>query len=446
LYIVAGALGVFVHLEILRTPAEPESGNFVGKRPWQVLAFFALLGMTNLAKGLVFGTVIVLVTVGAFLLWNLRWQSIARYMWLWGWLAFLAVALPWPILVYLRYPDAIDVWYFDLFGRLHQHYLEQPAWYYFVCLLWVALPWSIAAFVGLGLNFRKVWSEPSPADRFVWCWAWTPLLVFSLSQGKHHHYMLHYLAPWAILAAQGVLWSWQQASASWQNRWAIPIGLAVAGDAGIGLAASKLSGPGWIVPALLIAWPLFVVGVCWFRLHRQGAVSMAGVFALMLITYVGFFAYKGAYLHRSLEDTAFLLDARACVPAGQPLMIHPADEALEAMRMQFYAGESAYLLHNLSFVRDDRVRDTDVYVVTRHRVMWELAKYGHVEPLLRCTQSRRETSEMDRWTLFRLQRRADLTLKSTNVRISPMQAMYRELGPDLDKEEALARRTASSER
>src|SRR5206468_1855650 len=116
--------------------------GFVGTRPWSVLAFFVLLGMTNLAKGLVFGTVIVLAPVGIFLLWNFRWASITRYLWLWGWLAFAAVALPWPLLVvYSGWGDAVDVWRFDLFGRLNQNYLGEPWWYYFMCLLWVPQPW-----------------------------------------------------------------------------------------------------------------------------------------------------------------------------------------------------------------------------------------------------------------------------------------------------------------
>ena len=115
-----------------------------------MLAFFVLLGMTNLAKGLVFGTVITLAPIGMYLLWNFRWRSIARYTWLWGWLAFLAVALPWPLLVVQRYPDAVDVWYFDLFGRLNSHYLEEPAWYYFGCLLWVPQPWTCGRVSGPG--------------------------------------------------------------------------------------------------------------------------------------------------------------------------------------------------------------------------------------------------------------------------------------------------------
>jgi 4-amino-4-deoxy-L-arabinose transferase-like glycosyltransferase len=380
--IIAGTLCIFAYTEILRTRLDDESRNFFGKRPWCVLAFFVLLGMTNLVKGLVFGTVIVLAPVGIYLLWNFRWQSIARYCWLWGWLGFFAVALPWPLLAYQRYPDALDVWEFDLFGRLNSHYLEEPAWYYFACLTWVPMPWSIAAFVGLGLGFKKVWKEASPADRFVWCWAWMPLLVFSLSHGKHHHYMIHYLAPWAILAAQATVWNWRRAAASW--------------------------------------------------LPCPPGVAVVVTFAVVFVLYSAGFAYKGTYLNRSREDTAFLYEVRRAIPLDQPLMINSADEALEGLRMQYYIGDTVYFLHNLSFVRDDRVHAADVYVVTRYSRMPELAKYGQVEEMLRCKQSRREQSEADRWTLFHLHLRADLPRKNADVRISPMQAMYREPGPVLD--------------
>jgi hypothetical protein len=113
-------------------------------------------------------------------------------------------------------------------------------------------------------------------------------------------------------------------------------------------------------------------------------------------------------------------------------MINSAGEALEGLRIQFYLGDTVYFLHNLSFVRDDRVHAADVYVVTRYNWKDQLEKYGAVEPILKCKRSRREQDESDRWTLFHVHLRDDLPRKDAHVRISPMQAMYREAGPDLD--------------
>ncbi|HZZ82590.1 MAG TPA: glycosyltransferase family 39 protein [Gemmataceae bacterium] len=424
--IVGGALCCFAYVELLRVPQPSESNNFFGKRPWPVLLFFVLLGMTNLAKGLVFGMVIVMAPIGVFMIWNANaetrtdrrdlliflglyaWAFLTkllglrtsiglgpmalfflwnirlytRYLWLWGWLAFAVVALPWPILAYLRYPDAVDVWTFDLQARLNANYLGEPPWYYFVCLTWVSQPWAIAVGGGLLVTFRSVWNHGSPALRFVWCWAWMPLLIYSLADGKHHHYMLHYLAPWAILAAHGAIWSWKRLSER------------LLGERIVGLVAA--------------------------------------MFVTIFVLYGVGFAYKGAYLHRSREDTAFLLQARSAVPMEMPLMINSADEALEGLRMQFYLGDQSYFLHNLSFVRDDRVHGDDIYVVTRFNRRSQLEKYGRVEPIIKCKHSRREASEEERWTLFHVHLRENLERKSANVRISPMQAMYRAEGPDLD--------------
>jgi len=381
--LVAAALCVFAYTEILCAPVDGDSVNPVGKRPWGVLAFFVLLGLTNLVKGMVFGTVIVLAAAGTYLLWTLRWRSLARYCWLWGCLVFLAVALPWPLLAYQRYPDAMEVWKFDLLGRLNSHYLAQPPWYYFECLTWVPQPWTIPAMLGLALSFKRLWRDGAAADRLVWCWAWMPLLVFSLSQGKHHHYMLHYLAPWAILAAQGVAWVWQRLAERWS-------------------------------------------------LARPGAALVSG-FAALFVLYAAGFAYKGAYLNRSVEDTAFLREVRQAVPLNQPLLVESATEALEGLRMQFYVGDSVFFLHNLSYVRDDRIPGQDVYVVTRYNRRPFLEAYGQAEPIMKCKHSRREPDETARWTLFHLHLRNDLERKHAPERITPMQAMYREPGPDLDK-------------
>lgn len=427
--IVAGALCAFSYTEL--SVSDASAGNpsptlrgiaqtLIGKRPWSVVVFFVLLGMTNLVKGLIFGMVITLAPIAVFVLWSHHWRSLAiffglfawafvakafklgsaigvgplllfmlwnvqlywRYCWVWGWLAVLAIAAPWPILAYQRYPDAIDVWWFDLFGRLQGNYLGQPIWYYFECLAWVPQPWSFAAFVGIAITWRSVWRDGSAADRFVWCWAWMPLLVFTLSDGKHHHYMLHYLAPWAILAARGTKCMWER-------------------------LAERRSLP-------------------------RPAVALGAGFACIFVLYSTGFIVKSAYLHGSREDTVFLYQARQAVPLDQPLMINSADEALEGLRMQFYIGDTVYFLHNLSFVLDERVRTSEVYVVTRYNRKAELERYGRAEPMFKCKRARQERSPEERWTLFRVHLRDDLPRKKADVRISPMQAMYRADGPRLD--------------
>ena len=86
--IVTATVAAFAHLEFGPRANRPgESGSFFGGRPWLVLVFFLLLGATNLAKGLIFGTMMAGLPVAGYLLWNRSWGQMKRYVWLWGWLA-----------------------------------------------------------------------------------------------------------------------------------------------------------------------------------------------------------------------------------------------------------------------------------------------------------------------------------------------------------------------
>ena len=64
----APAAAAFVSLEFTGRREAPPGRDLLRPRPWTMLAFFVLLGMTNLAKGLLFGTAMVLLPIGGYLL------------------------------------------------------------------------------------------------------------------------------------------------------------------------------------------------------------------------------------------------------------------------------------------------------------------------------------------------------------------------------------------
>ena len=73
--IVTATLALFTRVEFSLDAAEAPSHrsflrSFVGTRSGWMLAFFIVLGMTNLAKGLLFGTAMALVPIAGFLIWN----------------------------------------------------------------------------------------------------------------------------------------------------------------------------------------------------------------------------------------------------------------------------------------------------------------------------------------------------------------------------------------
>src|SRR5438105_2638891 len=138
-----------------------------------------------------------------FLIWNGDLRRITYYLWFWGWLAFVAVAVAWPLAAYSRYPDVVDLWLFDHVGRLDGAYqaISEPFWYYLKVLPSEIAPWTLVIPIGLWLTRARALHTRYSPERFLWCWAILTPLVFSIPSGKHHHYLLHCLAPWAVLAA-----------------------------------------------------------------------------------------------------------------------------------------------------------------------------------------------------------------------------------------------------
>ena len=235
--LVALAIALFARAEFIRTPDPPRvPGGFLGARPWPVLAFFLGLGLTNLVKGVLFGPAMVLIPLAGFLLWNADRRQIARYVWLWGWLLCVAIAVVWPVAAWFRYPDVLELWRFDHLGRLSGAYtaINKVPWYYLATLPWEMAPWTLFAVLGLWTSAGRAFHERNSPERFLWCWAVLPVAVFSLPAGKHHHYMLHVLAPWAMLGALGLVQfrDWIFARPEWARyRLAAAMLLALSGGA-----------------------------------------------------------------------------------------------------------------------------------------------------------------------------------------------------------------------
>ena len=394
-FLITVATALFVRIEF--GPSAIDDRRFFGRRPMRVLALFVTLGLTNLTKGLAFGTVLALLPMVGFLIAD-RLRSLRRYVWCWGWLAFLAVAVPWPVLVYLRYPDALDFWRHDYVWRAVAEDAA-PTWYYLMVLPWMLLPWTPFAFVGAVKGVGHLLCEapegpfrqkvPDPFFRFVLIWAALPIVVLSLSRHKHHHYLLHALAPWTMLAAIGLIRVWER----------------------------MVQAPRWI--PLPTGW-------------RHGPVALAAVLLVLCIGRLVMDFGQHLYFDHYKEDRAFLTKACAYVPAGEPILVDAQDGALTASWWLHYGHGRTRLLHNLTFLRDDRLNPTEVYVIARRHVAPELADYGTAEVVCESRHSRQEKTPNDRYTLFRLRYSPDLARRPGDVRFSPLQATCRVPGPFLD--------------
>jgi 4-amino-4-deoxy-L-arabinose transferase-like glycosyltransferase len=434
--IVTGAIALFAHLEFFRKTDATERNGFFGRRPWPVLAFFVVFGMTNLAKGLIFGTLMVAVPVAGFLLWNFDFTRMRRYLWLWGWLAFAVAALAWPVAAYRRYPDIVPLWFSDYLTRLNQGYIGEPWWYYLTALPYVTMPWTVVSLLGLGLTAGKAMRQRYSPERFLLGWAVLTPAFFSIPDGKHHHYLLQCLAPWAVLGSLGAMQVWRSIP-HWPGLLRNPllglVTLGVPGDVALVLLGPRIPGPAWFLPALLVTWPAFVFGLCWAVAQRNGRVAVGGVFGLLVAFYGAAYTYQTHWWDVYRDDNAFLRQARALVGADQPYFINfDADRPLETFQLLFYNDARVVMLHNLSFLRDERIQAPVVYLLARAKDAARLAKYGQAEVVLQSEHTKGETSPGERRALFRLRFDEHLQRKPADVYVSPLQATSRKEGPFLD--------------
>jgi 4-amino-4-deoxy-L-arabinose transferase-like glycosyltransferase len=180
------------------------------EKRWLLVCYFFLAAAT-LAKGPVApGLAALIVLLLAVTRWE--WRIVPETLWWPGVLLFLAVTLPWYVLVQAHNPQFFEEFILrQNFARfstdLYRH--EYPWWYYAPVLLLSLMPWTVFALLALGDTLNR-WrpkhgthaEEQRAALRaFLVVWAVTPVLFFSISQSKLPGYILPALPAWLLLTS-----------------------------------------------------------------------------------------------------------------------------------------------------------------------------------------------------------------------------------------------------
>ncbi len=388
--LVALAMVIFVRCEWSNDQRSFSSRtNPFGLRAWPILLLFVIAGLTNITKGPLLGMIMIGTAIGSFLLINLDARRLLRYTWVWGWLVMLGIGAVWPTIAVLRYPDVIENWKVDYLGRLSAGYMGQPFYYYVPALIECLAIWTPAAIAGLAVTWKRVWSHPHSPERLLWSWAIVPILVFSIPNGKHHHYLVPLMMPWAVISAFGLQWFWVKVKAKWPD--------------------------------------------------LNGAVAMRYLAILLMVVLgvVECLVSSRSRAEMTYHDTKFIRDANARVPVGKTLFINADIGSLDFFRLQFYSRPDAILLHNLTFLRDEKITAPDVYVVTRAKDEPLLQQYGNVSNEAQSTESHNEGGPKGRFTLFHLTFRPDLLRYPAPTKITNMQGLQRTPGPFCGPQSAL---------
>jgi 4-amino-4-deoxy-L-arabinose transferase-like glycosyltransferase len=441
--LVAFCMAVFISSEFGSVNEETHIG-FFKNRSWKIWAFYILVGITNLAKGPLLGVAVVGVTVGTYLLWNWQWPRFRKYIWCWGWLILILLTFAWPAYAYHRYHDVLANWKFDYLGRVNGSYgdINQPIYYYFRELSVRMLPWTPACIVGLlataGMAFRRQavgTTSRQRALRLLWCWAIAPLILFSIPKGKHHHYLIPFLAPWAILSAIGLVeigkWIAVRRGPTFLREPVLALCLlGFPGAIAIAWFHTNIPGPQRLTLLLAVFW-LALVGTLFVSLKRGSPrLLLMTILAAILVGYCWGETFVAAATDHTLDDTAFLYRARQEIPADQRLFIDADIGNLDFFRIQFYSTRKSVLLHNLSYLRDENIHDVEVFVIARAKNREQLAQLGTVIVVDQSARSHERppgwTQTEANYTLFKLTFDSNLKRYPAPTRITNMQAMQRD--------------------
>ena len=178
----------------------------VRRQLFTVLAY-AATALAVLTKG----PMALLLTGAIVILFVVLQRDIGALRWLCSWLGvlvFVAIALPWFILVSARNPEFVNFFvinqHVDRFLRPHEH--KQPVWFFVPIVVGGFLPWS--AFVALAPRVtgrflrRAARLRLSPALRFCVIWSAVVFGFFSFSGSKLGTYILPMFCQVAILLAR----------------------------------------------------------------------------------------------------------------------------------------------------------------------------------------------------------------------------------------------------
>ena len=164
--------------------------------------FYVFLALATLAKGPVAPFLAALI-IAVFVFLRRDWKTIRESLWTPGILLYLAVALPWFVLVQRANPQFIRVFIFEhnlarYSSDMFRH--KQPFWYFVPVVIVAVLPWVLFVAAALVKAARDYTSDSF--QLFFALWAILPVIFFSFSQSKLPGYILPAIPPLAILAAE----------------------------------------------------------------------------------------------------------------------------------------------------------------------------------------------------------------------------------------------------
>jgi 4-amino-4-deoxy-L-arabinose transferase-like glycosyltransferase len=371
------------------------------------LAFWLLLGLCNLAKGPLLGAGIVVSAGLAWAAWR-RDATVLKRLWHPpGIVLMLAIWAAWPLAVWVQgYGDALaEAWGAHIVGRISGEFSTtgKPFWHYATTIPVQSLPWLPALPVGLWAAFAKAGRDRRDPAWFFLAWTLVPVVLLSIPQDKHHHYIIHALpglSPFMALGLLAVGDGYRAMRAEWRERLA-RLSLAAAGLVAVGGAAA-----GFVRPELVahVWWPSGIVAAALAAsglLLRRGRIGGMAAAVFLAVLAIGAVLRSDLVPRRdpSAADRAFLVRVEDMVPEDARLV---AAGGTDVARFVFQIDRPTARAWSVGEVGEGAPPGEAFFVLTRARNEPALQDLGSVIPVAQSDRARFERSPRDRFTLYRV--------------------------------------------
>ena len=166
-----------------------------------MLIFWTSFGLGMLAKGPM-PLPIVLLPLLFYISISRKWRQVPKLLPIIGPVIFLAIVLPWPLVIAHKLDWDLTLWKREFVDRFFGTYASsgKPIYYYLSVMFQFMLPWVAFVPMALAAPFYKIWGKKQKIMLFLWVWFVVGLVFISISVGKRQHYILPLMPAMAILA------------------------------------------------------------------------------------------------------------------------------------------------------------------------------------------------------------------------------------------------------
>ena len=329
------------------------------KMGW-IYLFYLFIALAFLAKGLI-GIIFPFGILGILLLTSSRWREISGLFSTIGIMIFLAVSLPWIILVQLENPEFFNFFFIQehflrFTTRMHGH--AEPFYFYLPILLVGTLPWCafLPEVISKYRNGEALFS--CIEKRLLLIWPGLILVFFTISSSK----LVPYIAPVFIPIALGfgqLLRRYEEQIVDGKSGRFIPLRYRLTGIFQALLFIAGLFVPlfvkkyrvawdSWwpwiVVPLLILILMTFLPDLIRRKAARGWFATICLLFALFLVS-------------GTLPAVQFLAPYKSAYPLSQAVMRYvPADATLYQYGMSlygidFYIGKRTPIVEDIGEVR-----------------------------------------------------------------------------------------------